>query len=50
FLICYISQFFTLTEGDLIITGTPEGVGPLNEGDQIEASISDIAEIKTKII
>ena len=50
FLIHYISQFFTLTEGDLIITGTPEGVGPLNEGDQIEASISNIAEVKTKII
>jgi acylpyruvate hydrolase len=50
FLIHYISQFITLTEGDLIITGTPEGVGPLNEGDQIEASISDIADVKTTII
>ncbi len=50
FLIHYISRFFTFTGGDLIITGTPEGVGPLNEGDQIEASISEIAKVKTKII
>ena len=50
FLIHYISRFFTLTEGDLIITGTPEGVGPLSEGDQIEASISEIVEITTRII
>lgn len=50
FLIHYISQFFTLNTGDLIITGTPEGVGPLNEGDLIEAGITDITLIKTKII
>jgi 2-keto-4-pentenoate hydratase/2-oxohepta-3-ene-1,7-dioic acid hydratase in catechol pathway len=50
FLIHYISQFFTLIKGDLIITGTPEGVGPLNENDQLEASISEIALVKTKII
>ena len=50
FLIHYISKYFTLKEGDLIITGTPEGVGPLSEGDHIEASISDIASIKTHII
>lgn len=50
FLIHYISQFLTLTEGDLIITGTPEGVGPLSEGDQLEASISNIADVRTTII
>lgn len=31
----YLSVVFTLQEGDLIFTGTPEGVGPLNRGDQI---------------
>lgn len=50
FLIHYISRYFTLSEGDLIITGTPEGVGPLAEGDQINAGISGIAEISTHII
>ncbi|MGL4269087.1 MAG: fumarylacetoacetate hydrolase family protein [Plesiomonas sp.] len=32
-LISYMSQFFTLKAGDVILTGTPEGVGPLNAGD-----------------
>jgi 2-keto-4-pentenoate hydratase/2-oxohepta-3-ene-1,7-dioic acid hydratase in catechol pathway len=32
-LISYASQFFTLEKGDLIYTGTPEGVGPVNKGD-----------------
>ncbi|MEJ2054365.1 MAG: fumarylacetoacetate hydrolase family protein [Calditrichaceae bacterium] len=50
FLIHYISKYFTLEEGDLIITGTPEGVGPLKAGDRIEAAISEIAGIKTEII
>jgi len=50
FLIHFISKYFTLEKGDLIITGTPEGVGPLVPGDKIEASITGIAEIKTEII
>lgn len=31
----YLSQVFTLQEGDLIFTGTPEGVGPLKGGDRL---------------
>lgn len=50
YLISYISKFITLSPGDLIITGTPAGVGPLLAGDRIEASISQIAQIKTNII
>ena len=34
-LICYVSQFFKLQEGDLIFTGTPEGVGPIKIGDTL---------------
>ncbi len=39
YIISYISQFFTLKIGDLIFTGTPEGVGPIKIGDHLEASI-----------
>ena len=38
-LISYLSNIFTLRPGDLIFTGTPEGVSPLSSGDHIEAVI-----------
>ncbi|MBD3637380.1 MAG: fumarylacetoacetate hydrolase family protein [Crocinitomicaceae bacterium] len=38
-LISYISQFITLKTGDLIFTGTPEGVGPVEIGDRLEGFI-----------
>ena len=35
----YVSKFMTLKKGDLIFTGTPSGVGPLNKSDQLTASL-----------
>ncbi|SHO60635.1 fumarylacetoacetate hydrolase family protein [Algoriphagus zhangzhouensis] len=35
----YVSQFFTLKKGDLIYTGTPAGVGPVQVGDHLEGYI-----------
>jgi len=35
-LLIEVSRFMTLVPGDLLFTGTPEGVGPLEEGDQVE--------------
>lgn len=40
-LIWYISQFFTLKQGDLIYTGTPVGVGPVKIDDHFEGYIED---------
>ncbi|MGY6560961.1 MAG: fumarylacetoacetate hydrolase family protein [Luteibaculaceae bacterium] len=40
-IIYHASQFFTLKIGDLIFTGTPAGVGPVKEGDVLEAFIED---------
>jgi 2-keto-4-pentenoate hydratase/2-oxohepta-3-ene-1,7-dioic acid hydratase in catechol pathway len=35
YLISYLSRFFTLQPGDIILTGTPEGVGPIVKGDRL---------------
>ena len=40
-LIAYLSTVFTLQPGDLIFTGTPEGVGPLNSGDRLTARMAN---------
>ncbi|WP_017731647.1 fumarylacetoacetate hydrolase family protein [Nafulsella turpanensis] len=41
YIIAYLSKFFTLKKGDLIYTGTPEGVGPVKVGDRLSASIEN---------
>ncbi len=40
-IIAYVSRFMTLKTGDLIFTGTPEGVGPVNKGDRLEGFIGE---------
>lgn len=39
FIVSYVSQYFTLKKGDLIYTGTPAGVGPIQAGDQLQADL-----------
>ncbi|XP_025909846.1 acylpyruvase FAHD1, mitochondrial [Nothoprocta perdicaria] len=46
YLISYISEIITLEEGDLILTGTPKGVGALEVNDEIEAGIDDILSMR----
>lgn len=40
-IIAFVSQYITLKKGDLIFTGTPEGVGQVHTGDKLEAWIGD---------
>ncbi|MEP6919909.1 MAG: fumarylacetoacetate hydrolase family protein [bacterium] len=49
FLIWYISQIMTLNPGDLIATGTPAGVSPMNEGDVVEVEVEGIGILKNSI-
>lgn len=48
-LLAFISKIFTLEPGDIILTGTPEGVGKLNHGDHLRASISEIGTMEFKV-
>lgn len=49
YLISYLSKFFTLEPGDLILTGTPSGVGPVAKGDTIQAGLTDIVTMTFKV-
>jgi len=49
-IVSYISKKMSLEKGDLIFTGTPEGVGKVIKGDKIKAGIKNIAEVETEII
>jgi fumarylpyruvate hydrolase len=45
----HISKFYTLQPGDLIFTGTPEGVGAVKPGDQLEVEIAGLEILKVTI-
>ncbi|MFT4037547.1 MAG: fumarylacetoacetate hydrolase family protein [Thermomicrobiales bacterium] len=49
FLVSYISGVMTLNPGDLILTGTPEGVGPLKPGDTIECEVGGIGVLSNPV-
>lgn len=48
-LIAFISSVMTLTPGDLILTGTPAGIGPLNDGDTVEVSVEGIGSLSNPV-
>ena len=48
-IIAHLSRFYHLQPGDLIFTGTPEGVGPVIAGDRIEGMIEGVGEITLNI-
>jgi fumarylpyruvate hydrolase len=47
--IAHLSQFYHLQPGDLIYTGTPEGVGPVKPGDRLEGAIEGVGTIALQI-
>ena len=48
-LVSFISQVMTLDPGDLIITGTPAGIGPMKAGDEVEVRIEGIGSLKNRV-
>lgn len=50
FLISYVSRIMTLEPGDLLATGTPEGVGPLSAGNVVEVEISGVGTLTNPVV
>lgn len=49
-LIAYVSSIFTLLPGDVILTGTPAGVGPIEEGQRVEVEVEGIGVLGNPVV
>jgi fumarylpyruvate hydrolase len=49
-MIAYLSEHFELAPGDVIMSGTPSGVGPVAKGDELKMSIEGLGEATVKVI
>jgi 2-keto-4-pentenoate hydratase/2-oxohepta-3-ene-1,7-dioic acid hydratase in catechol pathway len=49
-LIEFVSSVMTLLPGDVLLTGTPEGVGPLTDGDEVAVTIESIGTLTNKVV
>lgn len=49
-MISYLSEYYELAAGDVIMSGTPSGVGPVVKGDVLEAAISGVGTLHVKVI
>lgn len=49
-MIAYLSQYFELAAGDVILSGTPSGVGPVQVGDVVDMSIEGLGALTVKVV
>jgi fumarylpyruvate hydrolase len=49
-IISQLSNLFALTPGDLVFTGTPAGVGPVQRGDVLHGSVEGVAELTVRVV
>ena len=49
-MISYLSDYFELAAGDMILSGTPSGVGPVQKGDEIVARVAGLGELTVHVI
>ena len=50
FLVGYVSRMMTLLPGDLILTGTPAGIGPLAADDVVEVEIEGVGTLRNRVV
>lgn len=50
YIVSYVSKVMTLLPGDIIITGTPPGVGPVEAGDEMVVRIEGLGELRNKLV
>jgi 2-keto-4-pentenoate hydratase/2-oxohepta-3-ene-1,7-dioic acid hydratase in catechol pathway len=48
-LLVYVSRMMTLEPGDVMLTGTPSGVGPLVDGDRVEVEVSGVGVLSNPV-
>jgi 2-keto-4-pentenoate hydratase/2-oxohepta-3-ene-1,7-dioic acid hydratase in catechol pathway len=48
-LVAYISQVMTLLPGDVVLTGTPEGIGAMQVGDRVRIEIEGIGHLENQV-
>ena len=49
-MIAYLSGLFTLAPGDIILSGTPAGVGPVARGDELEGHIDGVGDLRLRVV
>jgi fumarylpyruvate hydrolase len=49
-MISYLSDYFELAAGDVIMTGTPAGVGPVVPGDVLEAHVAGVGDLTVRVV
>jgi 2-keto-4-pentenoate hydratase/2-oxohepta-3-ene-1,7-dioic acid hydratase in catechol pathway len=49
-IVAYVSSFMTLLPGDVIATGTPEGVGPMQPGDEVSVTVAGVGTLTNRVV
>ena len=49
-MIAYLSTLFTLAPGDLIFSGTPSGVGPVDRGDVLKGGVDGVGTLTVRVV
>ncbi|MFQ5626298.1 MAG: fumarylacetoacetate hydrolase family protein, partial [Methyloligellaceae bacterium] len=49
-MISYLSALFTLAPGDVILTGTPSGVGPVAKGNRLHGEVEGVGALDVRVV